>query len=90
MIPEEEGLPREVELEEEAKRMSTSVSNVTSWVIDLECPENKNIGQQGEYIDQSEAVEAPAPTVENVPETREDLMMNKFLLNPSKEIVELA
>ena len=27
---------------------------------------------------------------ENVPETREALMMNKVLLNPSKEIVEPA
>lgn len=35
MTLEEEGLTREVEVEEEAKRMSTSVTNLTSWVTDL-------------------------------------------------------
>lgn len=35
MIPEEEGLAREVEVEEEAKRMYIGVTNVTSWVTNI-------------------------------------------------------
>ena len=35
VTPEEEYLTREVEVEEGAKRMSTSVTNVTSWVTDI-------------------------------------------------------
>ena len=35
MTQEEEELTKEVEVEEEAKKLSLDVTNVTNWVIDL-------------------------------------------------------
>ena len=46
------------------------------------------MGQRGAYISQTETIEEQAPEVENVPETREVLMMHKVLLKPAKETVE--
>ena len=54
----------------------------------FECPENDNTGQRGAYIAQTKAIDAQVPEVENVPETREMLMMHKVQLKPTKEIVE--
>lgn len=54
----------------------------------FECLENENIGQRGAYIAKPEVVEEQVPKVENVPKTREVLMMHKILLKPTKETVE--
>ena len=85
---EEEDITRMVEVEEEARRLSTGVTDVTNWVTNLECPKNEDTRQRGAYIDQTEAIEAQVPKVENLLETGEVLMMYKVLLKLAKEIVE--
>lgn len=51
----------------------------------FECPENEKTRQRGVHIEKGEV---QPPMAKNVAETRESLMMNKFLLNPKKEEIE--
>ena len=52
-----------------------------------ECLDNENARQRGNYVAQREPAEVPVPEVDNAPEVGENLLMNKVLLKPEKEVV---
>eukprot|EP00253_Pinus_taeda_P015626 PITA_15626 len=54
----------------------------------VECPEAQHAGQRGAFVAQPEEAEAQPREVENLAETEEDLVLNKVLLKPAKEMVE--
>ena len=55
-----------------------------------ECPDNDNTGQRGNYVAEGEQTEIQAPEVNNVPEVGENLLMNKVLLKPEKEVIKFS
>ena len=90
VIPKEEDLPPEEEIEEEVRRLSIGVINITDILghRSFECPKNECRGQLGFHITQVEEGEVNEPKTENSPKTRESLLLKKVLLNPMKDINE--
>eukprot|EP00253_Pinus_taeda_P004973 PITA_04973 len=54
----------------------------------FECPEVEQTGQRGTFMIQPEEAEAQPREVEDMAETGEALLLNKVLLNPTKEVAE--
>jgi len=54
----------------------------------FECPEAEHASQRGTFVAQPQEAEAQPREMENVAETGEDLILNKVLLKPPKEVAE--